>query len=552
MVEYAQERQTDPLPDPAILWFNVSGRSFDRNVWGSDGKHGDKGVRLVNAAGSTDAVARATHQGERYDVIVVGAGNAALCAAISAREEGASVLVLEAADPESRGGNSFFTGGALRFAFNDLEDIRRLIPDLTDEEAEQFVIAPMPAEKLFDELAELSEYLADPELTDAVVDNGYDALKWLSGHGVKFGLAAGRHGQRLNGKIYMSDGNPVELWGGGRELVGSLFRISERLGAEIRYDARAVGLDLTDDGVEVAYLNGGTKRSVRASAVILASGGFEANPEMRARYLGPNWELARVRGTEYNVGDGLRMALDLGAASTGHWSGCHAVAWDVNAPLTGDRKIGDSFQKHSYPHGIVVNALAERFVDEGADFHTRTYAKYGGEILKQPGRVAYQIFDEKVMDRLREEYRQRATKYTADTIVDLAKKMGVDPDQLEKTVNEFNGSINDNDYNPTMKDGKSTVGVTPPKSNWALPIDKPPFVAYAVTCGITFSYGGVRTSTDAEIVDPAGRPLPGLYAAGEIVGGLYFYNYPSGAGLISGAVFGRAAGRSAAKRAAER
>lgn len=504
----------------------------------------------MNAVGSTDTVAGATTEDEQYDVIVVGAGNAALCAAISAREEGASVLVLEAASPDSRGGNSFFTGGALRFAFNDLDDIRRLIPDLTDDEAEQYVITPQPAEKLFDELAELSEYLADPELTDTVVESGYDTLLWLARHGLKFGLAAGRHGQRLNGKIYMSDGNPVELWGGGRELVSSLFRISDALGAVIRYDARAVGLDVTDDGVEVAYLKGGTKRRVKARSVVLASGGFEANPEMRTRYLGPNWELARVRGTEFNVGDGLRMALDLGAASTGNWSGCHAVAWDVNAPLTGDRKVGDSFQKHSYPHGIVVNANAERFLDEGADFHTHTYAKYGGEILKQPGRVAYQIFDDKVMDRLREEYRQRATKFTADTIPDLAKKMGVDPDRLEKTITEFNASINDREYNPTTKDGKATVGITPPKSNWALPIDKPPFVAYAVTCGITFSFGGLRISTDAEIVDPAGRPLPGLYAAGEIVGGLYFYNYPSGAGLVSGAVFGRAAGRNAAQRAA--
>lgn len=281
---------------------------------------------------------------------------------------------------------------------------------------------------------------------------------------------------------------------------------------------------------------------------MLACGGFEANPEWRARYLGPDWELARVRGTRHNTGDGIRMALEIGAQPYGHWSSCHAVAWDLNAPEFGDRKVLDLFQKHSYPLGIIVNLRGERFVDEGADFRNLTYAKYGREILRQPQRAAFQLFDQKVVPLLREEYRIReATRAEAATLEELARKLEIDPRGLVRTVEAFNRAVQPGEFNPAILDGKGTRGITPPKSNWALPLDTPPFVGYAVTCGITFTFGGLRITPSAEVLDLEDRPVPGLYAAGELVGGLFYHNYPGGAGLMAGAVFGRIAGQGAAR-----
>jgi tricarballylate dehydrogenase len=290
---------------------------------------------------------------------------------------------------------------------------------------------------------------------------------------------------------------------------------------------------------------------VQAGSVVLACGGFEANPEWRTRYLGAGWELARVRGTRYNTGDGLRMALEIGAQPFGHWSGCHAVQWDIASPPFGDRKVGDLFQKHSYPLGIIVNIDGERFVDEGADLRNYTYAKYGREVLKQPQRAAFQLFDAKVIDNLRDEYRiTQMTKATSDTIAGLAEALGIDRDGLVRTVRAYNDAIQPGDYNPTIRDGKRTEGITPPKSNWALPLDTPPYVGFAVTCGITFTFGGLRIDArSAQVQDTEDRPIPGLFAAGELVGGLFYHNYAGGSGLMAGAVFGRLAGEHAAKAA---
>jgi tricarballylate dehydrogenase len=283
--------------------------------------------------------------------------------------------------------------------------------------------------------------------------------------------------------------------------------------------------------------------------VVLATGGFESNAEWRARYLGPSWDLAKVRGTRFNAGDGIRMALDAGASPAGHWSGCHAVAWDLNAPEFGDLAVGDGFQKHSYPFGIVVNARGERFLDEGADFRNYTYAKYGREILEQPGRLAWQVFDAKVAGLLRHEYRIRqVTKVAAATLHELAIGMeGVDAAGFLRTVEGFNAAVQvEVPFNPNELDGRGTRRITPPKSNWANRLDEPPFEAYAVTCGITFTFGGVRIDSGARVLDVAGQPIPGLFACGEMAGGLFFFNYPGGSGLTAGAVFGRVAGANAA------
>ena len=283
--------------------------------------------------------------------------------------------------------------------------------------------------------------------------------------------------------------------------------------------------------------------------MVLACGGFEANAEMRTRYLGPGWELAKVRGTQYNTGEGIQMSLDIGAQSHGHWSGCHAVAWDLNAPPHGDRNVADLFQKHSYPFGLIVNVDGNRFVDEGADFRNYTYAKYGREILKQPQRAAFQLFDQKSKHLLRDEYFiQQATMVESDSIENLAEGLDINVPGLVKTINDYNASVQEGEFNPTNLDGKGTVGLTPPKSNWAQKFDSPPYMGYAVTCGITFTFGGLKIDTRCRVQDTSDLAIPGLYAAGELTGGLFYNNYPGGAGLMAGAVFGKIAGKEAAQR----
>ncbi len=224
-------------------------------------------------------------------------------------------------------------------------------------------------------------------------------------------------------------------------MIDALTHAAQRLGVDLRYGARAIGLTTSSSRVNgVRVRRNGDDELIEADAVILAAGGFEANPAWRARYLGPGWDLARVRGTRFNTGDGIRMAIDVGAATRGHWSGCHAVGWDANAPEFGDLAVGDGFQKHSYPFGIMVNTRGQRFVDEGADFRNYTYAKYGREILAQPGQIAWQIFDAKVAKLLRDEYHIRqVTRVTANSIEALARKLdGVDVARLCATVREFN------------------------------------------------------------------------------------------------------------------
>ncbi len=281
---------------------------------------------------------------------------------------------------------------------------------------------------------------------------------------------------------------------------------------------------------------------------MLAAGGFESNPQMRAAHLGPNWDVAKVRGTPHNTGEVLRAALAHGAQAYGHWSGCHAIQWDAGAPPTGDRELTNRYSRQSYPVAIVVNADGERFIDEGADFRNYTYAKYGAEVLRQPQGIAAQIFDANTVQMLRTiDYEAPgATRVDADTLAELAQKLNIDPERFERTVAEFNAAIGPGDFDPTIKDGKGTQGIDPPKSNWALPVEQPPFTAFPITCGITFTFGGVRVDEDARVLDSGGRPLPGLFAAGELVGGLFFHNYPGGTGLTAGAVYGRRAGYAAA------
>jgi tricarballylate dehydrogenase len=225
------------------------------------------------------------------------------------------------------------------------------------------------------------------------------------------------------------------------------------------------------------------------------------------------------------------------------------VAWDRNAPETGDLAVGDGFQKHSYPWGVYINAEGRRFVDEGADFRNYTYAKYGRLILQQPRQFAWQIFDAKVKPQLRDEYRIRqVTRRVANSLEDLVSKLeDTDGETALREIQQYNAAVRtDIPFDPNVKDGRCTQGLAIDKSNWANTLDTPPFEAYAVTCGITFSFGGLKIDTRAQVLSTDGEPIRGLYAAGELVGGIFWFNYPGGAGLTNGAVFGRIAGKSAA------
>ena len=488
-----------------------------------------------------------------YDVIVVGAGNAAFCAALAAREQGATVLILEAAPEDESGGNSRFTAGSMRVVYNGVEDIKTLVPDLTEEEIATSDFGTYTQEKFFDDIAHVTQDRADPDLVELLVTRSFDTLNWMRGKGVRFIPIYGRQAFKIDGKFKFWGGLTLDAVGGGPGLVNMLTAAAKKLGIEVWYQTRA--LELLYDGVRVQGVRvrqNGKVRELRGKAVVLASGGFEANPEWRTRYLGPGWDLAKVRGSRFNTGDGIRMALDIGASPCGNWSGCHAVGWERNAPEFGDLAVGDQFQKHSYPFAIMVNATGKRFVDEGADFRNYTYAKYGRVILEQPGQFAWQIFDQKVKHLQRDEYKIRQiTKVTANTIEELAGKLDdVDPAQFVKTIAEYNAAVRqDVPFNPNIKDGRKTEGLTVNKSNWANTIDEPPYEGYAVTCGITFTFGGLRITTDGEVLNTDYQPIPGLYAAGELVGGLFYFNYPGGSGLTSGSVFGRIAGTSAGRRA---
>jgi tricarballylate dehydrogenase len=485
-----------------------------------------------------------------WDVIVVGGGNAALCAALSAKETARRVLLLERAPEDEAGGNSRFTAGLLRIVYNGADDLAQLI-DLSKEERERTDFGTYTAGQFLDDMARVTEYRCDPDLTEILVQQSFPTALWMRKKGLRFTAAWGRQAFKIDGRFKFWGGLTLEAIGGGPGLVDSLTQIAKRNGVEIWYQARAVSLIADDQGVHgVNVKHHGKTVQAKSKAVVLAAGGFQANAEMRTRYLGPLWELAKVRGTRFNTGDAIRMALDIGAAPVGNWSGCHAVAWERNAPEFGDLAVGDQFQKHSYPWGIYINAEGKRFVDEGADFRNYTYAKYGRVILNQPQQFAWQIFDAKVKSQLRDEYRiKQVTKVTANTLEELVKKLDdVNADAALKEIKSYNAAVRtDIPFNPNVKDGRCTTGLAVNKSNWANTLDTPPFEAYAVTCGITFSFGGLRINPSAQVINTDGEPIPGLFAAGELVGGIFYFNYPGGSGLTNGAVFGKIAGASAAK-----
>ena len=482
----------------------------------------------------------------RYDVIVVGAGNAALTAALSAAQHGAKVLVLEKAPEAERGGNSRFSGGLFRFAYDGVDDLRRVRQDLTTAEWERIEVPPYGGDRFRDDIMRVTQGKADKGLTNIVIEQSLSTVLWMTELGMDWQWSV-LWSVEQQGKIRFSPGAILEAKGKGVGLVAKLFSLAGEHGITVAYGAKMIGFVQASDGrvtgVRVRTASG--TEDISAAAVVLASGGFESNTEMRARYLGPGWDRVKVRGTKFNTGETLRMALDIGAKPFGHWQGCHSTPIDASAPDVGDLRLTDRTNRLSYPFGIMVNALAKRFVDEGEDVGGYTYAKFGRAILTQPGTIAYQIFDAKTVPLLEKRY-STGTPVVADTIEGLAQQLKLPKDALVQTVREFNAAVQPGAFDPAVKDGKRTVGITPPKSNWAQPLDSPPFTVYPVTGGITFTFGGVQVDDKARVIDTEDLPMPGLYATGEITGGFFVENYPGGSGLMRGAVFGRIAGEQAA------
>jgi tricarballylate dehydrogenase len=489
---------------------------------------------------------------DQADVVVVGAGNAALCAAISAAEAGASVLVLERAPEANRGGNSAFPGGAFRVAYEGKDDIHKLVPDLSASDLENTDFGSYTGERYLDELMEMSGFRADLPLIELMVERSFGTLQWMRGHGVRFLPSYGRQTYKVGGKQVFWGGLTIEAAGGGLGLVESLFARAQKLGVRISYGTRIEDLVLEDGIVTgLVAMEQGRKRHIQTRGVVLGAGGFHANAAWRASHLGNGWDLAKVRGSRYNTGDAIAIAMQHGARAHGHWSGCHGVFYDANAPAFGDIDLIDQ-QKNYFTLGIVVNARGERFIDEGEDFRNYTYSRMGAELLRQPGGRGWQIFDAQTSHLLPQEYRvKHATRIHGDTIEELVNKLeGVDRARLLRTIAQYNGAIQrDREFNPAMKDGLRTQGLAIDKSNWSVPLEKGPFVAYEVTTGITCTYAGLAIDTQARVQSVEGEAIPGLYAAGEMVGGLYYTKYPGGAGLMSGSVFGRIAGEQAAIRA---
>ena len=484
-------------------------------------------------------------------IIIAGSGNAALCAGIAALEKGAEVLMLEKADEALAGGNTKYTAGAMRFAYNSGEDLLPLLRNPDDPRIPDTEFGSYTADKFGADLLGFNDGRALSTEQRALIEHSYDTLKWLGGHDVKFEPIYSRQSFEKDGKHVFWGGLTLAAEHEGVGLFEQELTAFTRLGGTIRYETAVADL-LTDQGRVTGVVTDAGEH-IAADAVILACGGFEANPDLRQQHIGADWDKAKVRGTPHNTGDGLIMAQRLGAQTYGFFGGCHATPMDLhmadygNLDLPpGERK---NYRKICYFLGVMLNADGNRFVDEGINFRNYTYAQFGAAIMAQPGHFAWQIFDAKVFDLLYGEYHFHDAHFVeADTLEALIPKLeGVDHAQAAQTLADYNAAVDPSVvFDPTILDGKGTKGLPLAKSNWAQTLDEGPFRAYPVTGGITFTYGGLKVDDTGAVLDGSNTPISGLYACGELVGGVFFNGYPGGSGLTSGAVFGRRAGYGAA------
>ncbi|OCH86886.1 FAD/NAD(P)-binding domain-containing protein [Obba rivulosa] len=509
-----------------------------------------------------------------YDCVVVGSGHAGSCAALSAVEAGCKrVLIVEKGPKEWVGGNGYFTAGAHRTVHGGLQDLLPLVQNATPETASTIDMDPYTADDFTRDIMRLGDGRSDLALVKAVVDGSRDAIGWLASHvKVPFIFSFNRQAYLVNGRQKFWGGMVLSIEDGGKGLIAAHQRALEYAGVDVWFDTPAVNLLHDGEGVTgIEVLREGQPMRIYTPAVVLACGGFEASQQLREQHLGEDWIRAKVRGTPYNTGDGLTLAKSIGAKLYGDFAGCHSTCWDFNTLSDrGDRLLSNQFTKSGYPLGIMVNARGRRFVDEGADFRNYTYAKFGRAILGQPGGFAFQVWDARVLEWLRkEEYGDEVVEKlwagSAEELADALVLKGLeDRDTFLKTLRTYTTAAHtfreeypETRWDPAVKDGLSTqstrASLALPKSNWALPIDQPPLLAVKVTCGITFTFGGlaIDPSTASVISEQSGKTIKGLFCTGELVGGLFYGNYPGGSGLTAGAVFGRAAGREVARLAKE-
>jgi tricarballylate dehydrogenase len=456
-----------------------------------------------------------------HDVIVIGGGNAALCAALTAREAGAGVLLLESAPREWRGGNSQHTRN-LRCMHDAPQDV------LTES---------YPEEEYWQDLLKVTGGLTDETLARIAIRESSRCREWMRRHGVHFQPS-------LTGTLQLSRTNAFFL-GGGKALLNAYYRSAEELGVQIRYQAPVERLELSDGRFVAAQV--GSER-IAAGACVVASGGFESNREwMRAAWGRVDGEWAAdnflIRGTRYNMGVLLKFLLDAGADAVGDPTQSHCVAIDARAPLYDG---GICTRVDSVSLGIVVNRNAERFYDEGEDFWPKRYAIWGRLVAQQPGQIAYSLIDAKAIGRFMPPV---FPGEKAAALPELARKLGLDPAALERTVSAYNAACRPGSFDHAALDDCATCGLAPPKTHWARPIDTPPYYAYPLRPGITFTYLGVKVNEEAA-VHFAGRASPNLYAAGEIMAGnILGKGYTAGVGMTIGTAFGRIAGTQAAAAA---
>ena len=490
-----------------------------------------------------------------YDVIVVGAGNAAFTAALAANAEGARVVVLEKATQKLRGGNTRFTGGLFRCTYNGINDLVALIRD--NDDPSDVAVDPYTPEDFQHDVDRVTGGRADPDLIQTLISRSYETVQWMADLGVawEFNRAVGPVTIPGSEKIKLARGGALRSKGEGVLLSSTLFRLAAEADIPVWYETQAQRIVTAADGrvtgLEIRDPSG--IRTVSCKALVLASGGFQANPEMRTAYLGPSWSIVKVRGTRFNTGEMTRAALSIGAQSYGEWAGCHATPIDADAPTYGDLRLTDKTNRLSYPFSVMVNLDGERFVDEGEDFNLYTYARMGRDILQERSARIFQVFDQQTVSFLETRY-NTGTPVVADTLTELADKIeeryaafDFRRDTFLATLEAYNDAVQNTPFDPDIKDGKRTQGLRPEKTNWATRLDQPPFYAYPVSLGITFTFGGIRINTDAAVTDHLDCPIPGLFATGEMTGGFFYLNYPGGSGLMRGAVFGRLAGTHAAR-----
>ena len=456
-----------------------------------------------------------------HDVVIVGGGNAALCAAIEASRAGASVIVLEAAPKFYRGGNTRHTRN-MRCAHDT---------------ATETLTGPYTEMEFWDDLQRVTGGETDEALAKMMIAQSKDMLHWIAAQGVRFQPS-------LGGTLSLGRTNSFFL-GGGRAMLNALYRTAERLGVEVRYDSEVVGLDIDDGFFLAAQLRDGeTAIRIEGRVLVAASGGFEANIEWLKEGWGAIAENFLIRGTPWNKGTVLRMLLDAGVKPVGDVTQCHAVAIDARAPKFDG---GIITRLDCVVFGIVVNRDAQRFYDEGEDFWPKRYAIWGRLVAAQPGQIAYIIFDAPCLSMFMPSL---YPPIVADTIADLAGKLELDAGTLETTVRDFNAAVQPGTFDHTVLDDCRTDGLSPPKSHWARRIETPPYYAYPVRPGITFTYLGTRVNAQARMVMADGRPAANMYAAGEIMAGnVLGKGYAAGIGMTIGSVFGRIAGGEAARHA---